>query len=101
VTTCGRTDRRSDNYLALRKGLNASEEGRKRELDKMRWRKKKYFFYCVLQITVYSIRVISKVEVRKGREAGTIHRWFTGFLLLSYNRLSRLSTEGLKRALIS
>jgi len=27
-------------------------------------------------------RVISKVEVRNGREAGTIHRWFTGALLL-------------------
>ena len=27
-------------------------------------------------------RVISKVEVRKGREAGTTHRWFTGALLL-------------------
>ena len=28
-------------------------------------------------------RVIIKVEVRKGGEAGTIHRWFTGVLLLS------------------
>ena len=38
-------------------------------------------------ITIYNLlninRVISKVEVRKGREAGTIHRWFTGVLLLS------------------
>ena len=28
-------------------------------------------------------RVISKSEVRKGREAGIIHRWFTGVVLLS------------------
>jgi len=28
-------------------------------------------------------RVISKIEVRKVREAGTIHRRFTGDLLLS------------------
>jgi len=30
-------------YLALRKGLNASKEGRKREGDKRRRRKKKYW----------------------------------------------------------
>jgi len=38
--------------------------------------------YCNLQST-HLDRVISKVEVRKGREAGTIHRWFTGVVLLS------------------
>jgi len=27
-------------------------------------------------------RVVVKVEVRKSREAGTIHRWFTGIVLL-------------------
>jgi len=38
-----------------------------------------YFFivYCKLQSTQLN-RVISK-----GREAGTIHRWFTGVVLLS------------------
>jgi len=41
------------------------------------------FLNFILQITIYSIRVISKVEVRKGREAGTIHLWFTGVVLLS------------------
>jgi len=38
--------------------------------------------YCKLQSTQLD-RVISKVEVRKGREAGIIHRWFTGVVLLS------------------
>jgi len=43
-----------------------------------------YFFivYCNLQSTQLD-RVISKVEVRKGREAGTIHQWFTGVVLMS------------------
>ena len=40
------------------------------------------FFICILQITIYSDRVIGKSEVRKGREAGTIHRWFIGVVLL-------------------
>ena len=44
------------------------------------------FFYFLLYIANYNLlnidRVISKVEVREGREAGTIHRWFTGALLL-------------------
>ena len=44
----------------------------------------KYFFYCILQITIYSLldRVFSMGEVRKGREADTNHRWFTGVVLL-------------------
>ena len=50
-------------------------------------------------------RVFSKGEVRKGREAGIIHRWFTGVVLLAkssgHNRLSRLSAKGLKTPLIS
>jgi hypothetical protein len=45
------------------------------------------FFIFLFYIAIYNLlninRVISKVEVRKGREAGTIHRWFTGVLLLS------------------
>ena len=51
-------------------------------------RRYKFYFlfflivYCKLQSTQLD-RVISKVEVRKGREAGTIHRWFTGVVLLS------------------
>jgi len=46
--------------------------------------KNKTFFivYRELQSTQLD-RVISKSEVRKGREAGTIHRWFTGVVLLS------------------
>ena len=44
----------------------------------------KVFF--LLYIASYNLlnidRVISKVEVRKGCEAGTIHQWFTGALLL-------------------
>jgi len=42
------------------------------------------FFYIAFYILLNIDRVISKVEVRKGREAGTIHRWFTGVFLLSY-----------------
>jgi len=42
--------------------------------------------FFLLYIASYNLlnidRVISKVEVRKGREASTIHRWFTGALLL-------------------
>jgi len=42
--------------------------------------------YFLLYIANYNLlnidRVISKVEVREGHEAGTIHRWFTGALLL-------------------
>jgi len=39
------------------------------------------FFY--LYIGNYNLlRVISKGEVRKGREAGTIHRWFAAVVLL-------------------
>jgi len=45
-----------------------------------------YFYFFKLYIASYNVlninRVICKVEVRKGREAGTIHRWFTGALLL-------------------
>jgi len=50
-----------------------------------------YIYVCVffkfkLYIARYNLldidREISKVEVRKGREAGTIHRRFTGALLL-------------------
>jgi len=44
------------------------------------------FFLFLLYIASYNLlnidRVISKVKVREGREAGTIHRWFTGVLLL-------------------
>jgi len=43
-------------------------------------------FFFILYIASYNVlnidRVISKAEVREGREAGTIHRWFTGALLL-------------------
>ena len=49
-----------------------------------------FHFSCLFFLFVYyklqSIqldRVISKSEVRKDREAGTIHRWFTGVVLLS------------------
>ena len=41
-----------------------------------------FIVYCKLQSTQLD-RVISKFEVRKGREAGTIHRWFTAVVLLS------------------
>jgi len=41
-----------------------------------------FIVYCKLQSTQLD-RVISKAEIRKGREAGTIHRWFTGVVLLS------------------
>ena len=38
-------------------------------------------------IAIYNLlnidRVISKVELREGHEAGIIHQWFTGVLLLS------------------
>jgi hypothetical protein len=42
-----------------------------------------YFFivHCKLQSTQLD-GVISKSEVRKGSEAGTIQRWFTGVVLL-------------------
>jgi len=40
-----------------------------------------FIVYCKLQSTQLD-RVISKVEVRKGREAGTIHQWFTAVVLL-------------------
>ena len=44
------------------------------------------FTIFLLYIASYDLlnidRVISKVEVRKDCEAGTIHRWFTGALLL-------------------
>jgi len=39
-----------------------------------------FIVYCKLQSTQH--RVISKVEVRKGREADIIHRLFTGTLIL-------------------
>jgi len=39
------------------------------------------FVYCKLQSTQLD-RIISKGEMRKGCEAGTIHRWFTGVVLL-------------------
>jgi len=46
----------------------------------------RFFLHFLLYIAIYNLlnidRVISKAEVRKGREAGTIHRWFTGALLL-------------------
>ena len=45
------------------------------------WMRHLFIVYCNLQSTQLD-RVISKVEVRKGREAGTIHRWFTGGVLL-------------------
>jgi len=41
-----------------------------------------YIVCCKLQSTQL-VRVISKIEVRNGREAGTIHRWFTAVVLLS------------------
>jgi len=42
-----------------------------------------FFLSHVANYKLLSIdRVISKVEVREGREAGTIHRWFTVALLL-------------------
>ena len=40
-------------------------------------------FYIAIYNLLNINRVISKAEVREGREAGTIHRWFTGVLLLS------------------
>ena len=43
--------------------------------------------FILFYIAIYNLlnidRIISKVEVGEGREAGTIHRWFTGVLLLS------------------
>jgi len=43
------------------------------------------FLNFILQFTILLNidRVISKAEVREGREAGAIHRWFTGVLPLS------------------
>ena len=41
-----------------------------------------FIVYRKLQSTQLD-RIISKGEVRKGREAGTIHRWVTGVVLLS------------------
>jgi len=39
--------------------------------------------YFLMHIENYNLlRVISNCEVRKGLEAGTIHRWFTGDVLL-------------------
>jgi len=38
--------------------------------------------YCKLQSTQLD-RVISKFDVRKGREASSIHQWFTAVVLLS------------------
>ena len=35
-------------------------------------------FYIAIYNLLNIGRVISKVEVREGHEAGTIHRWFTG-----------------------
>jgi len=40
-------------------------------------------FYIAIYNLLNIDRVISKAEVREGREAGNIHRWFTGVLLLS------------------
>ena len=40
-----------------------------------------FIVHCKLQSTPLD-RVISKSEVRKGREAGNVHRWFTGVVLL-------------------
>jgi len=43
-----------------------------------------FFKFCIAIYNLLNIeRVISKVEVREGREAGTIHRGFTGVLILS------------------
>jgi hypothetical protein len=42
-----------------------------------------FYFYIAIYNLLNINRVIRKVEVRKGREAGTIHRWFIGVLLLS------------------
>jgi len=54
-----------------------------------RWNKFKDFAiqnFFLLYIANYNLlnidRVISNLEVREGRDAGTIHRWFTGALLL-------------------
>jgi len=41
-----------------------------------------FIVYSKLQSTQLG-RVISKIEIRKGSEAGTIHRWFTVVVLLS------------------
>jgi len=42
-----------------------------------------FFKFYIASYNLLNInRVISKVVVRKGREAGTIHGWFTGALLL-------------------
>ena len=41
-----------------------------------------FLIYCILQITIYPFRIISKSEMRKGREAGTVHRRFTAIVLL-------------------
>jgi len=44
---------------------------------------KQFFLLYIANYNLLNIdRVISKVEVREGREAGTIHRWFTVALLL-------------------
>ena len=37
-----------------------------------------FSFYIAIYNILNIDRVINKVEVREGREAGTIHRWFTG-----------------------
>jgi len=43
----------------------------------------KLFLLYIANYNLLNIdRVICKVEIREGREAGTIHRWFTGALLL-------------------
>jgi len=42
-----------------------------------------FFFLIAIYNLLIIERVSSKDEVRKGREAGTIHQWFTGVLLLS------------------
>jgi hypothetical protein len=39
-------------------------------------------FYIAIYNLLNINKVISKFEIREGREAGTIHRWFTGVLLL-------------------
>jgi len=50
------------------------------------WARHCFENFSKLYIANYNLlnidRVISQVEVREGREAGTIHRWFTGALLL-------------------
>jgi len=65
--------------IKMKHVLNISET----HLIQMLLCKRQTFFivYCKLQSTQLD-RVISKSEVKKGREAGTIHRWFTGVVLL-------------------